>query len=602
MEKILARLSLREKIGQMLMFDFRKWQNSNEDKQSDYHVMSDEVRGMIRKHKLGNVILFAENFDNVEQVTRLNAAFQDSVENDIPMLIGVDQEGGRVVRMSHGCSLPGNMALSASGSVENAYTAGLITGKELAAVGINVDFAPSVDINNNPNNPVINVRSYSSDQNITAEYGTAMAKGLQAAGVAATAKHFPGHGNTNVDSHTGLPAIFSTYEELMDFEVVPFADAIKNGCMMIMSGHIQFPNIEKASVISKQDKKEMTLPATLSKVFLTDILRDQLGFKGVLITDSMQMQAISSHIGSELANVLAINAGVDMLLMCTSLRSLKDDDKLGKLIDNIVTAVEDGRIPMSRIDESVMRILNVKKALGLFDAPKTSVEEKVAAALKEVGCEANRAAERMICTEGVTVLNNNGVLPISTEGKKTAVFAAYANKVNAFKLALARLESEGKLSGVDYTPYIYANKKVLDDEAKAIIDSCDNIIIETETEANMAHANWYISFPRAVCDYAKSVGKKVVVVSAFMPYDAGIYRDADGLVLCYCAKPVPGAVVADINSTLAYGANIPAAFEVILGKAKAKGRLTIDVPEMDENGKFDLNAVVYPIGSGMDLN
>ena len=602
MEKILARLSLREKIGQMLMFDFRKWQNSNEDKQSDYHVMSDEVRGMIRKHKLGNVILFAENFDNVEQVTRLNAAFQDSVENDIPMLIGVDQEGGRVVRMSHGCSLPGNMALSASGSVENAYTAGLITGKELAAVGINVDFAPSVDINNNPNNPVINVRSYSSDQNITAEYGTAMAKGLQAAGVAATAKHFPGHGNTNVDSHTGLPAIFSTYEELMDFEVVPFADAIKNDCMMIMSGHIQFPNIEKASVISKQDKKEMTLPATLSKVFLTDILRDQLGFKGVLITDSMQMQAISSHIGSELANVLAINAGVDMLLMCTSLRSLKDDDKLGKLIDNIVTAVEDGRIPMSRIDESVMRILNVKKALGLFDAPKTSVEEKVAAALKEVGCEANRAAERMICTEGVTVLNNNGVLPISTEGKKTAVFAAYANKVNAFKLALARLESEGKLSNVDYTPYICANKKVLDDEAKAIIDSCDNIIIETETEANMAHANWYISFPRAVCDYAKSVGKKVVVVSAFMPYDAGIYRDADGLVLCYCAKPVPGAVVADINSTLAYGANIPAAFEVILGKAKAKGRLTIDVPEMDENGKFDLNAVVYPIGSGMDLN
>ena len=602
MEKILARLSLREKIGQMLMFDFRKWQNSNEDKQSDYHVMSDEVRDMIRRHKLGNVILFAENFDNVEQVTRLNAAFQDSVENDIPMLIGVDQEGGRVVRMSHGCSLPGNMALSASGSVENAYTAGLITGKELAAVGINVDFAPSVDINNNPNNPVINVRSYSSDQNITAEYGTAMAKGLQAAGVAATAKHFPGHGNTNVDSHTGLPAIFSTYEELMNFEVVPFADAIKNDCMMIMSGHIQFPNIEKASVISKQDKKEMTLPATLSKVFLTDILRDQLGFKGVLITDSMQMQAISSHIGSELANVLAINAGVDILLMCTSLRSLKDDEKLGKLIDNIVAAVEDGRIPMARIDESVMRILNVKKALGLFDAPKTSVEEKVAAALKEVGCEANRAAERMICTEGVTVLNNNGVLPVSTEGKKTAVFAAYANKVNAFKLALARLESEGKLSDVDYTPYVYANKKVLDDEAKAIIDGCDNIIIETETEANMAHANWYISFPRAVCDYAKSIGKKVVVVSAFMPYDAGIYRDADGLVLCYCAKPVPGAVVADINSTLAYGANIPAAFEVILGKAKAKGRLTIDVPEMDENGKFDLNAVVYPIGSGMDLN
>lgn len=602
MEKILEKLTLREKIGQMLMFDFRKWQNSDETKQSNYYVMSEEVRTMIRKHKLGNVILFAENFENVEQITRLNAEFQDSVENGIPMLIGVDQEGGRVVRMSHGCSLPGNMALAASGSEDNAYTAGLITGKELAAVGINVDFAPSVDINNNPNNPVINVRSFSSDQNITAKCGTAMSKGLQDAGVAATPKHFPGHGNTNVDSHTGLPAIYSTYEELMNFEVVPFADAINNGCMMIMSGHIQFPNIEKTSVISKQDKREMTLPATLSKVFLTDILRTQLGFKGVLITDSMQMQAISSHIGSEQANILAINAGVDILLMCTALRSVKDDAKLGALIDNIVNAVEDGRIPMSRIDESVLRILNVKKALGLFEAPKTSVEEKVAAALKEVGCEANRTAEQLLATEGVTVLNNNGVLPISTEGKRTALFAAYANKVNAFQLALNRLSARGKLDNVDYTAYVYSNKTELDEEAKRLVDECDNIIVQTETETNMAWSNWYVAFPKAVCEYAKSVGKKFVVVSSFMPYDGSIYRDADGLVLCYCAKGVPGAVVSDINSTLAYGVNIPAAFEVVLGKAAAKGRLTIDLPEMDENGKFDTSKVVYPMGSGMDLN
>lgn len=602
MKELLEKLSLREKIGQMLMFDFRKWQNSDETKQSNYYVMSEEVRAMIRKHKLGNVILFAENFENVEQITRLNAEFQASVENGIPMLIGVDQEGGRVVRMSHGCSLPGNMALAASGSVDNAYTAGYITGKELAAVGINVDFAPSVDINNNPNNPVINVRSFSSDQNITAKYGTAMAKGLQAAGVAATAKHFPGHGNTNVDSHTGLPAIYSTYDELMDFEVVPFADAIQNGCMMIMSGHIQFPNIEKAFVVSKQDKKEMTLPATLSKVFLTDILRDKLGFGGVLITDSMQMQAISSHIGSEEANILAINAGVDILLMCTSLRSVKDDAKLGALINNIVNAVEDGRIPMSRIDESVLRILNLKKALGLFDAPEIGVDEKVAHALKEVGCEENRTAEQLLSCEGVTVLNNNGVLPIDTAGKKTVLFSAYANKVNAFKLALNRLSARGKLDSVDYNAYVYSGKTEPDAEAKKLVEESDNIIVQTETEANMAWDNWYISFPKAVCEYAKSVGKKVIVVSSFMPYDGAIYRDADGLLICYCAKGVPGAVVSDINSTLAYGTNIPAAFEVVLGKAPARGRLTIDLPAMDENGRFDTDSVVYPKGSGVDLN
>lgn len=602
MENLLAKLSLREKIGQMLMFDFRKWQNSDEEKQSDYTVMSDEVKGLIQRNKLGNVILFAENFESVEQITRLNCAFQAAVENGIPMLIGVDQEGGRVVRMSHGCSLPGNMAIAASGSVENAYTAGFITGKELKAVGINADFAPSVDINNNPNNPVINVRSFSSDQNVTAKYGTAMAKGLQAAGVAASAKHFPGHGNTNVDSHIGLPFINSTYDELMRFEIVPFADAINNGCQMIMSGHIQFPNIEKNSVISKQDKHTMTLPATLSKKFLTDILRDELGFKGVLITDSMQMQAISSHIGSEQANILAINAGVDILLMCTALRSLKDEEKLRSIIDNIVSAVEDGRIPMQRIDESVLRILRLKKQLGLFDEDLTNEEVAVKNALSVVGCEENRAAERLIAAEGVTVLNNKDVLPLQTEGKKTLLFAAYANKVNAFELALNRLKAEDKLSDIEYSTYIYSNKKALDDSAKAAINNADNIILLTETEPNMAHTNWYIAFPKAVCDYAASVGKKVVVISAFMPYDASIYRNADGLVLCYCAKGVPSAVAKAPSSTLAYGVNIPAAFEVVLGKAHCSGRLTIDIPNMAENGSFDTADVVYKAGSGLDVN
>ncbi|MBQ3082234.1 MAG: beta-hexosaminidase [Clostridia bacterium] len=602
MENILKRLSLREKIGQMLMFDFRKWQNSDEDKQSDYTVMSDEVKGMIQRNKLGNVILFAENFESVEQITRLNHAFQSCIENDIPMLIGVDQEGGRVVRMSNGCSLPGNMSVAATDSVDHAYTAGLITGKELAAVGINVDFAPSVDINNNPNNPVINVRSFSSDQNLTAKYGTAMAKGLQDAGVAATVKHFPGHGNASVDSHIGLPCIDVTYDELMNFEIVPFKDAIDNGCKMVMCGHIQFPNIEPTMLMSKQDKREIPISATLSKRFLTDILRDELGFKGVLITDSMQMQGVSSHVGSELANILAINAGVDILLMCTALRSLKDEPKLVALIDNIVNAVEDGRIPMSRIDESVMRVLTLKKELGLFDAPAVDVDTAVSKALSAVGCEENRAAERLIAAEGVTVLNNNGVLPITAEGKKTLLFAGYANKVNAFQFTLGRLKEEGKLGDVDYTSYVYANKKELDDEAKAAIASADNIILLTETEPNMAHSNWYIAFPKAVCEYAKSIGKRVVVISAFMPYDAVLYRDVDGLLLCYCAKGVPGAVVKDIHSTLAYGVNIPAAFEVVLGKAHCGGKLTIDLPEMDENGKFDPSKVVYPLGSGIELN
>lgn len=597
MEKILQRLTLKEKIGQMLMFDFRKWQNSDETKQSDYTVMSDEVRGMIRRNKLGNVILFAENFQSVEQITRLNYEFQASIENDIPMLIGVDQEGGRVVRMSHGCSLPGNMAIAASNNKNNSYVAGKIIADELAAVGINTDFAPSLDINNNPNNPVINVRSFSSNPQTTAVYGSEMIKGMQSVGVAPCAKHFPGHGNTDVDSHTGLPSISSTYDELMNFEIVPFIEAIKEGCPMFMSGHIQFPNIEKTSVISKQDKHEMTLPATLSKTFLTDILRDKLGFKGVVITDSMQMQAISSHIGSEEANILAINAGVDILLMCTALRSLKDEAKLQSIISNIENAVNDGRISMERIDQSVMRVLELKKALGLFDAEKCDVDTAIKAALDKVGCAEYRKEEQRIATEAVTVLKNDDVLPVKTEGKKTSLFVAYGNKLNGFKLALKRNNAD-----IDYDAYIYNGKTELDDAAKNLIESSDNLLLLTETESNMDNANWYVAFPKAVYDYAKSIGKKIVVISAFMPYDVGLYKDAEGLMICYCAKGTPGSVVENINDTVAYGVNVPAAFEVALGYKACCGRLTIDIPEMLPNGKFDLSKNVFLSGNGIDLN
>ncbi len=597
MDKILKRLSLKEKIGQMLMFDFRKWQNADEVKQSDYTVMSEEVRGMIRRNKLGNIILFAENFQSVEQITRLNFELQASVENGIPMLIGVDQEGGRVVRMSHGCSMPGNMAIAASDNLENSYIAGRIIADELAAVGINTDFAPSLDINNNPNNPVINVRSFSSNQHTTAKFGSEMIKGMQSVGVAACAKHFPGHGNTDVDSHTGLPSISSTYEELMAFEVVPFVQAIKDGCSMFMTGHIQFPNIEKTAVVSKQDKHEMTLPATLSKRFLTDILRDELGYEGVVITDSMQMQAISSHIGSDEANILAINAGVDILLMCTSLRSLKDEAKLQAIIANIENAVNDGRIPMERIDQSVMRILSLKNALGLFDAEVCDVDSAIKAAVAKVGCGEYRAEEQRIAAEAVTVLNNDGALPIQTAGKKTAVFVAYANKLNGFKVALKRNAAD-----IDYDSYIYNGKTALDNDAKALLDACDNIILLTETEANMDPTNWYIAFPKAVYEYAKSIGKKIVVISSFMPYDVGIYKDAEGLMICYCAKGTPASVVNDINDTVAYGVNVPAAFEVALGFKSCRGRLTIDIPEMLPDGKFDLNKNVFFAGNGVDLN
>lgn len=603
MNDILAKLTLREKIGQMLMFDFRKWGDTG-NKPSDVYVLSDEVKGLISKYHLGNVIVFAENFSNIEQITKLTADFQASVSNAIPMLIGVDQEGGRVIRMSHGCSLPGNMAIAATRDPDNAYTAGKITAEELAAVGINYNCAPTLDINNNPNNPVINVRSFSSDPQLVAEFGAAMIKGHQDGNVVTAPKHFPGHGDTNVDSHIGLPSVNSTYEQIKEFELVPFKAAIENGCELIMTAHIQYPNIEKTQVISKQTGEPIYLPATLSKTFLTDILRGELGFEGIITTDSMQMQAISSHFGMHEANIMAINAGVDLLLMVTSIRSLADEAKLESVIANIEKAVKDGRITEERINESVLRILNVKNKLGLFNKEETSYEQQLDNALKVVGCEEHRAAERLIAAEGVTVLNNaDDLLPLDVKsGETVLLLATYANKVNGLKLAVKRLQLEGKLAdNIIVDSYIYSDKHEITSEAMEKMKAADYVILLTETESNMSARNWYVSFPMSAYKFAKEEGIKLIVLSTYMPYDASLYSEAEALLVCYCAKGVSRELLENVNSQVAYGVNIPAAFEVILGGASCNGKLPVEIPQLEADGAFDLKDVVYPFGAGIEV-
>ncbi len=445
-ENLLAVMSLEEKLGQMFMLDFRRWKNKGDAEQNDHQEFSPEVKEIIAKYGLGNVILFAENFADIDQIVKFNHELKNSVENGLPMLIGVDQEGGRVVRMNDGCSMPGNMCVGATHDVKNAYKNGYIIGKELKAVGINCDFAPSLDVNNNPSNPVINLRSFSSDHEYAAPFGVEMAKGLQDAGVAATGKHFPGHGDTTVDSHTGLPVVNKTLDQLMKEELVPFIETSKSGIYMYMTAHMTFPLIAKESYVSKQTGKEMVAPATLSKTFLTDILRNKLGYEGVVITDSMQMQAISTHLGSHPSLIKAINAGVDILLMFITLRSLEDEYKLADVFKALTNAVATGELSLDRINESTKRVLDLKIKMGLFDETDKSLEEKIAYAKEVVGCREHRAVERQITADGITLMENNGVLPLDlSDDKKVLYVSSFANKVTSFEYAVKRLVSEGKI-------------------------------------------------------------------------------------------------------------------------------------------------------------
>ncbi len=596
-DNLLSVMTLEEKLGQIFMLDFRRWKNRGESAQSDHQEFSPEVKEMIAKYGLGNVILFAENFADVEQIVKFNHELKNSVVNGIPMLIGVDQEGGRVVRMNDGCSMPGNMCVGATADAENGYKNGYIIGKELKAVGINCDFAPVLDVNNNPANPSCNLRSFSADHAYAAPFGVEMAKGLQDAGVAATGKHFPGHGDTTVDSHTGLPIVYKTLDELMKAEFIPFIEASKSGIYMYMTAHMTFPLVAKESYVSKQTGKEMVAPATLSKTFLTDILRDQLGYEGVVITDSMQMQAISTHIGLNPSLIKAINAGADILLMFITLRSVEDEYKLANVFKDLAAAVETGELSLDRINESAKRVLDLKIKMGLFTEVDPSLEEKIAYAKSVIGCAEHRKIEREITAKGITLMENNGVLPLDLSGGKKVLYTcAYANKTTSFEFAVKRLLAEGKIPEFEYETYTYNGKNEIDDELKAKVDATDYVIVVTETENPVALDKPYVSFPVSLCKYCKETGKKIIVISSFLPYDAPIYKDADAVLVCYCTKGMSKEAASSLDTVKAYGVNVVVAVECALGGMKPEGKLPVDIFEVNPDGSYNFDNLVYPLG------
>jgi beta-N-acetylhexosaminidase len=311
--------------------------------------MDEAFKEAVRTHKIANVILFARNIESKEQVKRLCEEIQALVRKECgtDAIIGIDQEGGMVTRLSEDCTnVPSAMAISATGESSSAYEVGVITASELNALGIMCDFAPVLDVNSNKANPVIGVRSYGDTKARVIEYGLAMAEGLQSKGIMAVGKHFPGHGDTHLDSHLSLPKVVSDRQGLEE-HIEPFRRAINAGIEGIMSSHILFPALE-----------EKEIPATMSRSILTDFLKGELGFKGLVFTDCMEMQAIARYYGTVEASLSALQAGAD--LVCISHHA----DLACKAIDLVSEALEDGRLSKEELSASTEKILLAKAMLA----------------------------------------------------------------------------------------------------------------------------------------------------------------------------------------------------------------------------------------------
>ncbi len=334
---------LRLEIGQHFMAGFDGWE------------LTPELERYLAEYKIGNIILFKRNVRDNGQLRRLCADIQRCVlaNTGRGALIAIDQEGGSVVRLGEDAvNVPGAMAVAAAGGPELAREAGRMTGRQLRALGVNFDFAPVMDVNCDPANPVIGVRSYGDTPEQVSAYGAEMLLGLQEEGVLACAKHFPGHGDTNTDSHVGLPRVAKPARMLERTELPPFARAVEAGVAGIMTAHALFPALEPDEI-----------PATMSRRIITGLLREKLGYDGLVTTDCMEMAAIAAYYGTARGAVAALQAGADLVLVSHT------PDAAKEAICAAEAAVREGRIDREALRTSTERLLRVKETYRIGAEP-----------------------------------------------------------------------------------------------------------------------------------------------------------------------------------------------------------------------------------------
>ena len=338
-DDIISAMTLEQKIGQMLMTAVPG------------KAMTPQLETIIKKYKPGGIIFFGFNLADAASVKKFTDAIQEkSIEqSSLPVFISIDQEGGRVKRLTEGATqFPGNMAAGTAGDKELAYMWGRVLGLELRGLGINMNLTPALDVNDNPANPVINTRSFGADVKTVSDIGLSYIKGQQESSCISVGKHFPGLGNSSIDTHLKLTVIDFDMKRLEEVELVPFQNAIDKGLECIMTTHSAFPKI-----LNNRDS------ATISPFFLTEVLRNRMGFEGLIITDDMEMGAITTELDIGSASVKTVLAGTDIVLFSTFGPSIE------KIYTSLINAVNNGDISMERIDRSVRRIIATKFKYGI---------------------------------------------------------------------------------------------------------------------------------------------------------------------------------------------------------------------------------------------
>ncbi|MFB6550777.1 glycoside hydrolase family 3 protein [Streptomyces sp. NPDC056405] len=550
--KTLRHMSLEEKVGQLFV-TYVYGDSADTAAPADVAANRrlhgvDNARQLIEKYHVGGIVYFAwtNNLKNPQQVAALSDGIQHSAAHHrtpVPLTVATDQEHGVVYRLGPPATqFPGAMALGAGRDAGDARTTGLIGGRELRAVGVNQNYAPIADVNVDPANPVIGVRSFGEDPALVASLTAAQIDGYEHAGVSATAKHFPGHGDTAVDSHTGLPVIDHSREEWERVDAPPFRAAIAAGVDSIMSAHIVVPSLDPSGE-----------PATLSRPILTGLLREELGYDGVIVTDSLEMAGVrQKHTDAEIP-VLALKAGADQLLM---------PPNTAVAYRAVLDAVADGELTEERIDASVYRILRMKFRQGLFENRYTNPSDVSAL----VGAPHHQAAAQAVSDRTTTLVRDDeDVLPL-TPGNRRVLVTGWGATTTA---ALATALRDRGADTVERETGLSPTAARVEETARAARDQ-DLVVVATNKAGD--HPG-----QRELVAALQSTGRLVIVIAVRDPYDIAALPGTRTYLATYSYAPV----------------SLESAVRVLHGEIQPQGRLPVTIPGADGTG------VLYPYGHGL---
>jgi len=591
---------LQQQLAQKIMLDLRYYcpEMTSKDKIDEPYPcktpmtkLPAEISEMIAETSLGAVILFSENLVESEQIIQLtsdltNAALKSNLAQ--PLLISVDQEGGRVARLPRtmATTFTGNMSIGATHKVHGnryASSVGQVLGAELKALGINVNHAPTVDVNINPDNPVINVRSFSDDPVLVGELGIAMLQGIQSQGVIGTLKHFPGHGDTNVDSHTGLPVVNHDLATVKRVDLLPFQVAIDQGVVdMIMTAHIQYPALDNSVLINKFGQS-MLKPATLSNAILTGLLREKMGYKGVIVTDALDMAGISHFFTPLEAVSQTFSAGADIAMMPMKIRMPDDIKQFKEFLALLANRVSEDSVAFQQMNTSLKRIAKLKQKLPKQVLLKADIDKKIRVAngilanktsrqlelslARSAIVELKKEMDHLLLTEDVS--NVHIVFPKSTQSEAMAISLQKQlrnSNSKKWQISIANLEN---YSAVDFYKKINASDLVIvgSESQKTAVDLGG---VEDLTSNNKERVSFGDIAFKAL-NYSKNQNKKTIFVTLKTPYQlAGFEQVSDWILASFDGNSYIDNATGELKSPA-----FDALAEIITGKQEVEGNLPI---------------------------